>query len=347
MKNCLSITFAYLAAVIGAGFASGSEIVFYFLKFGRISILGVFLAAAGFGIMAWLILLTCTQRGISSFGELAECIMPPPAAAFISAVFMIFMTVMLGAMISAFVHMSGFITGLGGAASSLIFCLLCFLVLLLPSEKIIKWSSCLGVFIVVFICGICVYLINNRCVNVFSDFVSMNISAGAYTAYNTFAVCPMLCEMSVRIKTKRQCAAVGIMSAVLSFAALFLLWCIIAVFYGKINLGDMPMLTIAARQGKIFCLLYSSVIFAAVLTSAAANGFGIYLRMKKVKLSKFLKLACIMTAGAFVASIGFSNIVDKLYKAAGFASVILPLYLVYNIIKNSDFIHKTEKTRDI
>ena len=347
MKNILKISFAYLAAIIGAGFASGSEIIHYFVKFGNISLIGIVLSAAGFGFFAFLTLYLCKQYEKSSFDGIIQAILPPILQKYIKAVISFFMLIILGGMISAFSMLSQNVFGLSPSIAGIIFSCLCGVILLFPDKSIINQTSVIGGFIVIFICIICVYLINNRCVNVFSQKLHMSTSAVSYTSYNFISVCPFLCNASLMLKNKKQCYLTGIASAVMSLFCLGLLWCIISVYYGKIHLGELPMLTIVSRQGNYLKLIYSLVIGAAIFTSAIANGFGIVQRMNSLKLSLSLKVIIVMTLGYFISSIGFSNIVSKLYNIAGFASIILPIILFINFSKKVDIKRKREINRDI
>ena len=50
IRNVLSVVCGYVAAVIGAGFASGQEIISFFVKYGKYSIIGVLLSCVIFGV---------------------------------------------------------------------------------------------------------------------------------------------------------------------------------------------------------------------------------------------------------------------------------------------------------
>ena len=56
MKKDLMVSGVYIAAVIGAGFASGAEIVHYFAKYHKFGFGGCIISSLLFGIMAWLVL---------------------------------------------------------------------------------------------------------------------------------------------------------------------------------------------------------------------------------------------------------------------------------------------------
>ncbi|WP_152655483.1 hypothetical protein [Oceanobacillus sp. CFH 90083] len=55
MKNILKISSAFIGAVLGAGFASGQEIMQYFTSFGQIGILGAIVVSILFGITGMLL----------------------------------------------------------------------------------------------------------------------------------------------------------------------------------------------------------------------------------------------------------------------------------------------------
>ena len=52
IRNILSVVCGYVAAVIGAGFASGQEIISFFVKYGKYSIIGVLLSCVIFSVFA-------------------------------------------------------------------------------------------------------------------------------------------------------------------------------------------------------------------------------------------------------------------------------------------------------
>ena len=63
MKKDFVVSGVYIAAIIGAGFASGSEFVYYFAKFGKLGFLGIVLSSLLFGLMAAWILGISKEKG--------------------------------------------------------------------------------------------------------------------------------------------------------------------------------------------------------------------------------------------------------------------------------------------
>lgn len=69
IRNILSVVCGYAAAVIGAGFASGQEIISFFVKYGKYSIIGVLLSCIIFSVFAYAVLSgVCRKKYRNLFG---------------------------------------------------------------------------------------------------------------------------------------------------------------------------------------------------------------------------------------------------------------------------------------
>ncbi len=75
LKNDVQAAFAICAAIIGAGFASGREIVSFFSGLGGASYLGVFAASAALGGLVYVILRLSIRTRASSFPQLYGALM--------------------------------------------------------------------------------------------------------------------------------------------------------------------------------------------------------------------------------------------------------------------------------
>ncbi|HHY09574.1 MAG TPA: hypothetical protein GX528_03295, partial [Firmicutes bacterium] len=63
----LSLVGLYVAGVIGAGFASGQELVFFFVKYGGAGIIGVFAAVLTLTVGSAAVLEYCKKKEINSY----------------------------------------------------------------------------------------------------------------------------------------------------------------------------------------------------------------------------------------------------------------------------------------
>ena len=70
IRNVLSVVCGYVAAVIGAGFASGQEIISFFVKYGKYSIIGVLLFVRYFfGVCVCGFIGMCRKKNIETYSD--------------------------------------------------------------------------------------------------------------------------------------------------------------------------------------------------------------------------------------------------------------------------------------
>lgn len=336
MKKAVLISFAYIAAVIGAGFASGAEIAAFFLQYGRMSFFGLVLAGVFFGVFSYALLTDCIKNEIYDFSGYLAYLMPPFWRRFTDTAVFVFMAVSLGAMSAAAGEILSFaLPAFGGC---LIFSAVCALILTRPIGGLMRINGVLGAVIIFGIMGSCFFIINFRTVQTYSPLAKITASAVSYSAYNSIAGAVFLCGMSRFLKTRKQALCVAVLNGAGIFALLLALWCTVGIYYGKVGLGEIPMLSIAARQGRAFWRIYAVILFLAVLTTALSNGFGITENLSGRKKAVWLPFACMVLLPAA----GFSVIVDTLYRSCGYASLILPVFMVINKVKK----RKTEKIKE-
>ena len=74
LKNVLKVTFLYIGLVIGAGFASGREILEFFNLKNREDFTGIILAGAVFSFVVYIILIKAKQYGTDDYFEFTDLV---------------------------------------------------------------------------------------------------------------------------------------------------------------------------------------------------------------------------------------------------------------------------------
>lgn len=328
MNQAVLISFAYIAAVIGAGFASGAEITAFFLRYGRESFFGLLLAGAFFGFFSYVLLTDCIKNKIHSFSDYLAYLMPAFWQRLTMSAVLAFMAVSLGAMSAAAGEILSF--AMPCFFGGLLFSAVCAVILLLPVRGITWISGILGVVIVFGIMGSCFFVINFRTAQTYAQLAKITASAVSYSAYNSIAGGALLCSMSRFLKTKRQAICTAVLNGAGIFVLLLALWCTVGIYYGKVGLGEIPMLAIAGRMGRAFWRIYAVILFLAVLTTAVSNGFGIMEHLTgERKRAVLLPFACMVLLSAA----GFSVIVDRLYRLCGYIALALPAFMIIKRVK--------------
>lgn len=339
----LAVSGAYIAAFIGGGFASGQEILTFFVKYGKISFAAVVLTAVLFGVSGALILRGASRYGVGSFGEYLDCILPEKLrvpAKFLSVFFMISVfSVMISAGGEAVRQMFNISAALGGA----ILCVVCLAGVAVGIKFVTAVNGVLGLMIGAGIIAACWYIMNFRLTGTFAGGENWFFSGISYAGYNMISSGVVLVGMSGYIHTKKEAVSVGVITGGGLLIMMAAVWGVINIFYGKIPLGEIPMLTLALRQGKCFGILYTVLLGAAIYTTAVSCGWSGAKEIEK-KTGKIWALLIMGAAGMIGGGLSFSGMVNTLYRVSGYGGCILLAYIIIDEKKFKIF-KKLRKTK--
>lgn len=335
MKQTLSISSVYIGLVIGAGFASGREIFEYFSIPSRYDITGVVLASICFGLLSYIIMSLAKKLGTNTFDQfIGEA--SPKAAPLIKVFIYSFMFcgffVMLSASGTLFQNTLSLPFGFGVSLLSLF----CFSVFAFDLKGIVTINNILVPLMLVGMTLLCVFsfLIGipafSSLGNIKNNFL---ISSLCYVSYNTITAGAVLVPLSSKQSSKTIIRASLISAAVIGIL-IFIVWLTLNLYYDTIFAAEMPLLNLAAFHGEIFKILYASVLFMALCTTAISHGFGILSKFHFKKSSDRIIVAALLCLVAMpFAKFGFSALIEKLYSAFGFLGLFWTAIVIYRYMK--------------
>lgn len=330
VRNILCVSSGYIAAVIGAGFASGQEIVSFFVKYGRYSIIGVFIACVIFALFSYAVLSVCAQSGIHSYtGFLSAVFGKKYGVKAVEVVTLVFAAASVCVMTACAGEIMFVICGSRRILGAFIFTLICGIIFFSGSKNIMRINSALGAVIIFGIIFSCLYILRYREHQTFSNTVSMALSGVTYAGYNLITAGAILSGMSAFLKNKREAAISSAVSGFVLFVMITLIWGVLGIYYGKISLGEIPMLTMAFRQNKILGGFYTVMLVFAVLTTGVSNGFGM-IDILKQKIGRKTAVILIMAAGFCLSGAGFSNLINTAYRACGYAGIVIVVFVLFS-----------------
>lgn len=322
MKNDLTVSGVYIAALIGAGFSSGSEIVHYFAVYGKFGIVGIIISALLFGVFATAVLSISEKGGTKSFKEFLAVNFPGRLSGVFNGVTVIFMFLVFVAMVSGSGETFSELFGLNKLFGVVLILGVTFLVLLFDVRGLMAANGVMAALIIIGTVGVVAYLFFCREIPVFSGFGKSLLSGGVYTGYNILTGVAVLPAMYSYTKKP---ARVGVISGVAVFFLLTVLWGVISIYYGKVPLGALPMLTICKRHGMIISVIYSVILFMAMLTTAIANAFSV---TDAVGKNRYITLLFVVAVGFFLSAFPFDFMVGKVYRFAGILGGIFGIIIL-------------------
>ena len=338
MKNALKISFVYIGLVIGAGFASGREILEYFNIPSQSSSSGIALATLAFGLLSYIIMTLAKRLEVTTFEDFVKSISPKlalPLKIFMYAFMFCGFFVMLSAAGTLFEDSLKLPFGLGVLSISII----CFAVFSFDVRGLVAINTLMVPLMLagtIFLCFSSI-LISAPAFSLFAKLKSNPlISSLCYVSYNTITAGAVLVPLSRNTdeKTLRQSSVIS--GSVLG-VSIFLIWTAMNLYFDKLLSAEMPLLELAVQNGEVYHIIFAAVLFMALCTTAISQGFGLLAPLKlKKNCDRILASALLCLAAMPFARLGFSALVAKLYSAFGFLGLIWTGILIYRYICTRD-----------
>ena len=319
MKKGLKIAMVYIGLVIGAGFASGREIMEYFNFPGGTDHSGIVLATFLLIAVCYLILRRASLSGITTFDGYLKAVAGRGAGAvrlfMLLYLFCGFFTMLAGS--GALLRQS---LMLPSPAGCLFMAAVCFLILAFDLKGIVALNTVLvpcmiaGIF---YIC-ICSVLFGTQSAFSFASLGrGMLTSAICYVSYNTISAASVLIPLSKGI-TAKEIRAAAVTGGLVLGILITAVWAVQSQYFDALWDSEIPMLQLAAMAGRSEKYLYSLILMMAICTTAVSQGFGILSAFAPADTKQRISRAAVLCLAALPFSmLGFAGLVAHLYAFFG------------------------------
>jgi len=336
VKKIIAISSVFIGLVIGAGFASGREILEYFCIPSRTDFTGIILAGASFGAVCYIIMDLSKKSKSANFDKLID-ILSGKLAPFIKIFMMAFMFCGFFVMMSASGVLSEETLGMPPQFGIWTLAAVCFLVFSFDVRGIVAFNTVLVPLMLSGMVYICLSA-GLAALPVFSVFEtaknSPHISALCYVSYNTITAGAVLVPLSQNASRKQIISSSVVSSAVLSMV-IFLAWLCMSRFFDGLFRSEMPLLEMASRDGDAVKKMYTAVLFMALCTTAVSHGFGILSKFTFRKPIHRIAASAVLCLSAIpFANLGFSQLVSVLYSAFGYVGFLWTALLIYKYLRS-------------
>ena len=340
--NVIFAAYCYIATIVGAGFASGQEILSYFVVYDKWGILGIILACTIFGIYASVIIEGCRILGAEDYNSLLQKIMSKSVMRLSQIITFVFMCAVYCAMVACMGETARLLWGCNPIWGRLAVSLVCLALLMAGNNASLRINGILGVIIVLGMVSVTVYMLRFREHQTFLPQIRAVVSGAGYSGYNLLGAGVVAAGFSKSIKSRKEAVSVGIVSGTVLFVMMMLVWALLSLYHKYISLGEIPMLTMALRQNGVVVAIYCIMLSLSIVTTAVACGFGIS-DMIKNSLDNKRAAILIMLGGICISGIGFSSIVNVVYRICGYIGIMVNLLIIFAIItKNKEILRKKE-----
>lgn len=344
MQNIIIVSYSIVAALIGAGFASGQEVLCYFVASGRTGIWGLLSASLFFGLFIFIVLYFCITSNTPTYREFLRIFKTPATRRGIKIVTVIFSLAVYSAMLSALAEVLSQSTGMSTALSGLLATVIATMIFTRGTDQVFALNGIIGIGLVFFMVFATMYILVWREIHVFSPALFRATTDGiVYGGYNLVSMTPILVALSRRLRTKSDAVAVSLTTTFIATLLMSLVFVLLSMYHNRINLGSLPMLTLAKRQSVGFGAFYTVILSCAILTTLLSSG-GAVIDSLAIK-RKPIYIATVSALAFALSGIGFANLINIAYRLCGIAGIFVCGATIFAIIKRIKSV-KTNKDKN-
>ena len=335
----IQIAMVYIGTVVGAGFATGQEILQFFVAFGVSGLWGILLSTALFVLYGVLIMELGMKTAAVSHREMLAAVGGPMFRRGVDALIMLSLFGALTAMLAGTGALFGQQFGLNPVLGGIIMGVLTALTVLRGLRGVIGAISAVVPFLLVAVVGICVFVLLDG---------ELTFSAGnggrpgtvapaglvgnwlwaavLYGAYNILMSAAVLAPLGAEAADRRAICRGGVLGGIGLGAASLMIYLAISAGQSDAVGLEVPMLYLAGRISPLTGALFALVLLAEVYTTAVGALYGCSARLATGPNGRRVALVRVVigiTGGAFLASLlGFSNLVRYLYPLQGYGGLV-------------------------
>lgn len=330
------VAFTFIGTVVGAGFASGQEILQFFTRFGSYGYLGILIATILFAWAGIRIFMLGSQLRASSCRQMTAYLCGEQWANLIDSFMMVMLFGVTVAMLAGVGALFAENLRIPFHIGVLMTMLLAFITILrgmkgilFANTLIVPVMLCLMIFL--FVHSLFVPFTVPHPMFKTSTTWGWVASAFSYAAFNMGLAVSVLVPLAAEINQPR----VLKWGAVLGATGLGLM--LLGAQYSMnthlpdILVYEIPLAYVTSSYGAFFQWLFLFLLWGEIFTTLIANVYGLSSQLSSPRQEKqgALVTILILIAAFFVAQIGFSKIVHYLYPLFGYISFLLFLLLLW------------------
>lgn len=337
--STLRVAGTYIGTVVGAGFASGQEVLQFFVSFGNAGLAGLLFVTAFFILFGYMVM----DLGSRIHAESHMDIVRATSGRIISTFSDIIITFFLFGSLSAMFAGSGALMsqqfGLPPLLGGTLMAALTILTVLSGFNGIVNSISLVVPFLLLSALGVGIAALFIDPEKAAVRYFAPNIrilrnwlwSAILYASYNIVVSFAILGPLGARARDRKAIlygAILGGLGLGLGAGALYFA---LRHHFAAIASLEVPMIHIAGRISPAVQILYGVVLLAEIYTTAVSDLYGFSARMTASGKSDARFITITSALCAFLLSLlGFSNLVRYLYPAIGYAGIITLICLALN-----------------
>lgn len=321
-RNVVSVASFYAAAFIGAGFASGQEIMRFFVRYGKGGLVGI---AVSFGFLVMGTVLIINRSKSQDARSYADFIykQSPRLAPYLDIVYSMFALIGLAVMLAGCGDLVAELFAIGGG--SIATALAVGMLIYQGSDRLLDTGALLTPPIAVLLILPAARTLTDTGIVLPQDGVPLGIGAALlYSSYNLCLSMAVLSAFHHKLKTNGQIWSAALLGN--GIVIILLLTIALSIWSEPITdtQSNMPMLVLAERLGPLFKIGSSVMLLAAMFSTALAHAFALVNRIThQTTLGKPLSIGLVLFLGLSLSELGFGSLIEFGYPIIGVVGLLM------------------------
>lgn len=353
----LKVALAFVGIIVGAGFASGQEVMQYFVAFGINGLWGAVISAVVMTVMALIILQLGSYFKAGEHGEVFRRVSHPVFSRLLD----------LGVVLTLF--STGFVMFAGAGANlnqqwglplwvgALIMVTLVAAAGMLDVDKVTTVIGAITPFIIVFITVACVYTILSGDLSSLErlDAASEDVAttlpnwfvAGVnYTSFNLMVAVSMAVVIGGNMFNPRVAGRGGLLGGLIYSVLLLISAVTLFLTVETVGADDMPMLTIINQLNPVLGQVMAVVVYGMIFNTALGMFYALGRRLTARQPERFRPIYIVTVLVGFVLSfVGFRELVGYVYPILGYMGLLLIAVMLVAWVRGRVRIYKESERR--
>ncbi len=326
------IAAVYIGTVVGAGFATGREIVEFFTKYGIFGLAGILLAGILFMFVGTKMLILSKRIKATSYQEVMIYLFGVKFGRFVN----VFMLIVLVGLTSIMLSGAGAIfkeqLGLSVRLGVVITILLTVAVMTFGIKGLFSVNLIVVPMLIIFSLVLAVQAFSFDSFIVIPEQSTASykwiISSFSYAAFNLTMSAAVLVPLANEIKDEKILKRGGMLGGFLLTAILISSHIALSTL-PNVEVFDIPMAEVMKSTLYVVYYIYIAVIYGEVFTSVIGNLYGLERQIASfIKVPSIITVCAILCIAAFISKIGYSSLITSLYPIFGYICLGMLVLLI-------------------